>query len=116
MTETVVTHEAPDLTINSTKTVGQRVAANTGLMMGSTILGVFFGFGSLTIAAKSLDPLIFGIVLFLHAYMLFFAEVATFQSWQSIIRFGTGNLKDNDHKGLIRFSLLPDRIYCRVNA
>ncbi len=92
----------PDLSINSSKTVEQRVTANTGLMLGSKILGVALGFGSLTIAAKTLDPLVLGIVLFLHIYMLFFSEVATFQSWQSIIRFGTDNLKDNDYQGLAK--------------
>jgi len=93
---------APDLSMYSTKTVGQRVAANTGLMMGSKILGVFFGAGSLIVAAKSLDAALLGIVLFLHTYMLLFAEVATFSSWQSIIRFGTDSVKDNNHKGLAK--------------
>jgi len=45
---------------------------------------------------------VLGIVLFLHTYMLLFAEVATFQSWQSIIRFGTDSVKDEDHKGLAK--------------
>jgi len=90
----------PDLSITSTKSVGQRVAANTGLMMGSKFLGALFGAVSLLLAAKNLDTATFGIVLFLHAYMLFFAEVATFQSWQSIIRFGTNSVKDNDPRDL----------------
>jgi len=102
MTETLVTEAAPDLSMTSTKTVGQRVAANTGLMVGSKILGVVFGAGSLFIAAKTLDAAVLGIVLFLHTYMLLFAEVATFQSWQSIIRFGTDNVKDKDHNGLAK--------------
>ncbi|MEP1230978.1 MAG: CDP-alcohol phosphatidyltransferase family protein, partial [Litorimonas sp.] len=92
----------PDLSITSTKTVGQRVAANTGLMMGSKFLGALFGAVSLLLAAKHLDTATFGIVLFLHAYMLFFAEVATFHSWQSIIRFGTNSVKDNEHEGLCK--------------
>jgi len=102
VTQTFASDSTPDLSMTSTKTVGQRVAANTGLMMSSKILGVIFGAGSLFIAAKTLDTAVLGIVLFLHTYMLLFAEVATFHSWQSIIRFGTDNLKDNDHKGLAK--------------
>ena len=78
----------PNLTIQSNHSVGKRIAANTGLMLGSKTLSVILGLGSLVIAAKSLSVSALGIVLFLHAYHLFFAELATFQAWQTIIRFG----------------------------
>ena len=86
----------PDLSINSKHTVGKRIAANTGLMVGSKALAAILGLGSLSIAAKAISPIELGTIIFLHAYMLFFSEVATFQSWQSIIRFGTDDVKEND--------------------
>ncbi len=92
----------PDISVISKHSVGKRIAANTGLMIGAKALGVLFGVGTLWIATKSLDPVLFGTVIFLHAYMLFFAEVATFQSWQSIIRFGTDDLKHGDGDSLAR--------------
>jgi len=55
----------------------------------------------------------FGIVVFLHAYMLFFSEVATFQNWQAIIRFGADDQKANDSEGLaklIKFGVKLDAI------
>lgn len=92
----------PDLEIHSRHTVGKRIAANTGMMVGAKALGVVFGVMTLFIATRALEPAMFGTVIFLHAYMLFFAEVATFQSWQSIIRFGTDDLARKDHDSLAR--------------
>lgn len=92
----------PDISVVSTKSVGKRIAANTGLMVGAKILAVTLGIFTLWIATRALSPVEFGTVVFLHAYMLFFAEVATFQNWQSIIRFGTDDLKNEDCDGLAK--------------
>ena len=103
----------PDLSIKSTQTVGKRIAANTGLMVGSKALGVLFGVGTLLVVTRALDPVDFGTVIFLHAYMLFFAEVATFTTWQSIIRFGTDDVKNGNSSqlaSLIKFSAILDII------
>lgn len=92
--------------------MGKRVAANTGLLVGAKALAVLMGIATLIITERSLDNQVsFGTIIFLHAYMLFFAEVATFQIWQSIIRFGTEDLQKNDAKrlgGLIKFSFKID--------
>ncbi len=103
----------PDLSIASKQTVGKRIAANTGLMLGSKLLSVILGLGSIILATKFLDVASLGIILFLHAYMLFFSEVATFKSWQSIIRFGTDHLKSknvSDLSKLLKFSIKLDAI------
>lgn len=86
----------------STRSVGKRIAANTGLMVGAKFLSVIMGFGTLMIATRALSVEAFGIVIFLHAYMLFFSEVATFQNWQAIIRFGADDQKANDSEGLAK--------------
>lgn len=93
---------SPDLVVESKHSVGKRIAANTGLMMGSKALAVVLGLGSILIATKSLSAAELGIILFLHAYMLFFSEVTAFQSWQSLIRFGTDDLKNKDAVSLGR--------------
>ena len=72
---------SPNLTVHSKHSVGKRIAANTGLMMGSKITSVVLGLGSIFIATKVLGQNELGIILFLHAYMLFFSEVTAFQSW-----------------------------------
>ena len=89
-----------DLTIDSRLTVGKRIVTNTGLMVGAKILAVLLGIFSFIIASRALSPVEFGTVVFLHAYMLFFSEVITFKTWQSLIRFGSDDLKNKDSNKL----------------
>ena len=92
-------------------TVGQRVAVNTGWLMGSKVLASLLGLGSLVIATKFLDGYSFGLLVFLHAYMLFFSEIANLETWRTIIRFGTNDIKRDDIDSLgqmIKFSIKAD--------
>ena len=89
-----------DLSITSTRTVGKRIAANTGLMVGAKIFAVVLGAFSFIIASRALTVVEFGTVVFLHGYMLFFSEVVTFKTWQSLIRFGSDDLKNKDSNRL----------------
>ena len=91
-----------DLSINYKHTVGKRIAANTGLMIGAKFLGVVLAGAAFWVAIRMLTPVEFGTLIFLHAFMVFFAEVATFTSWQSIIRFGSEDLKNEDVNSLTR--------------
>ncbi len=91
-----------DLNIAEKGSVGTRVASNTGWMVGAKALAALFGLASLIIATRTLPVSDVGIILFLHAWMLFFAEVATFQSWQAVIRFGTPYVEDGNTPGLVR--------------
>ncbi len=92
----------PDFTITSSKSVEKRIAANTGLMVVSKSLAALFGLASMLIGMKVLGAVAFGVILFLHSYHLFFAQLATFQAWQTIIRFGMDDVKNEDAKGLSR--------------
>ena len=91
-----------DLSIKEKGTVGRRVAANTGLMVGAKALAALLGLVSLLIVTRSLPIRAAGIIFFLHAYMLFFAEVTTFQSWQAVIRFGTHDVETKNTPSLLR--------------
>lgn len=103
-----------DLSVHSKHTVGKRIAANTSLMVFAKAMAAVFGLFTLIIARHALgDVGALGIVVFIHSYMLFFAEVATFNSWQSIIRFGTDDIQRADVKSfssLIKFGILIDLI------
>lgn len=69
------------------------------------------GIGTLIIASMVLEPALFGTVLVLHAYMLFFGEVSTFKNWQAIIRFGSEDAEHQDVEGfsrLIKFTAKLD--------
>ena len=91
---------APDLSIASTRSVEKRVAANTGLMVGSKGLAALFGLLSLLIAGNSISIGALGIIFFIHSYHLLFAQLATFQAWQTLIRFGMDDIKNDDVDGL----------------
>lgn len=102
---------APDFSIASTKTVEKRIAANARLLIGSKAMGSLMGIGTLIIASMVLEPALFGTVVALHAYMLFFGEVTTFKNWQAIIRFGSEDAEHQDVEGfsrLIKFTAKLD--------
>lgn len=90
----------PDLSIASTHSVGKRVATNTGLMVGSKALAAIFGLIGLLIAGNSISIGALGIIFFLHSYHLLFAELATFQAWQPIIRYGMDDVQSKDADNL----------------
>ncbi len=91
---------APDLSIASTRSVEKRVAANTGLMVGSKALAAVFGLLCLIIAGNSISIGALGIIFFLHSYHLLFAQLATFQAWQTLIRFGMDDVQKGDADSL----------------
>lgn len=91
-----------DLSIAEKGTVGKRVVANTGLMVGAKASSAVIGLVSLVIATRTLPIADVGVLLFLHAYMLLFAEVATFQSWQAMIKYGTPDIEAKDANSLMR--------------
>jgi len=93
---------SPDLSIASTRSVEKRVATNTGLMVGSRALGAVFGLLCILIAGNSIEIRALGIIFFLHSYHLLFAQIATFQAWQTIIRFGMDDIKNDDADSLAR--------------
>ena len=67
----------------------------------------------LAIAARSLGPEQLGVLILVHAFALVVAGVASFQSWQAIIRFGAPMVHERDHdalKSLLRFTIRLDLI------
>ena len=91
-----------------------RMLSNTGLLGGARLLAAFMGVATLVITAKALsNNVAFGTLLFIHAYMLFFSEIASFHSWQALIRFGSDEVKAENAKRLsqlIKTGLLLDAL------
>lgn len=89
-----------------------RMLSNTGLLGAARLLAALMGVATLVITAKALsDNVAFGTLLFIHAYMLFFSEVASFHSWQALIRFGSDEVKvknANRFSQLVKTGLLLD--------
>jgi O-antigen/teichoic acid export membrane protein len=103
-----------DLTVVCNRTVGNRIASNAGMLFGAKALGAVMGVITLVVTAQALDSQVeFGIVIFLHAYMIFFAEMMTFQPWQSIIRFGSDDAEAGDGPSfakLVKFAAILDAL------
>ena len=91
-----------------------RMISNTGLLGGARLLAALMGVMTLIITAKALsDNVAFGTLLFIHAYMLFFSEVASFHIWQALIRFGSDEVKAqnaNRFSQLVKTGLTLDAI------
>lgn len=109
-----ITQPDYDFSIASRWGVRGRMLSNTVLLGGARLLGALMGFATLIITARALsDNIAFGTLLFIHAYMLFFSEVASFQIWQALIRFGSNEVKDKNGPrfgALIRTGLILDAL------
>ncbi len=80
-----------------------RMVSNTGLLGGARLIAAVMGVATLVITAKALsDNVAFGTLLFIHAYMLFFSEIASFHIWQALIRFGSDEVKAENAPRLSR--------------
>ncbi len=70
--------------------VGKRVRKNTGLMMGAKGIGAVMAGAGLLFAGNGLTLEEFGVLVYMHAFILFFTEVATFDSWLVVVRYAAG--------------------------
>lgn len=87
----------PDFESHSRFGLRGRMASNTGQLGAARLAAAAMGAVTLVLAYKGLgDITLFGTLLFIHAYMLFFSEVASFQIWQALIRFGADEVKAKD--------------------
>jgi len=89
--------ETYDFSLDETSTIKSRLVKNTGMLGGARLISSVIGLLVLIIAARTLnDKSAFGLLLFIHGYMLLFSEVASFQFWQAIIKFGADDVKGKD--------------------
>ena len=91
--------------------VGKRIAKNAGLMAGGKGLGVVLALAVLVVAARALTPEQLGALLLTHAYVVVFAELAAFKSWQAIIRYGSAHASKGNLPALqkiLRFCIALD--------
>lgn len=70
------------------------IARNTGWLLGSKGLGAILSLFYLAITTRTLGPEGFGIFSLVLAASQFIARVVTFDSWQAVVKYGQGPLKD----------------------
>ena len=91
----------------------KKVLANAGQLLSGRIVNAVVGLAYIALTARGLGKETFGVLVLINAFAQFLGEVAHFQSWQTLLTYGTGPLMDNDRprfQQMLRLSLLLDLI------
>ncbi|MEW5728961.1 MAG: lipopolysaccharide biosynthesis protein, partial [Pseudomonadota bacterium] len=87
----------------------RRLARNTGWLLGGKAANAVLSLAVLAVAARALGPEGLGRLVLLQSLVQFTAEVAKFQSWQGVVRYGALALGGKGDLGrLVAFSLVLD--------
>lgn len=101
------------------QTVGQwfrdgifrRIFKNAGLMLTGRATNGLLGLGTLSLSARGLGLEQFGVFVLLQTYVMVIGALATFQSWQAVIRYGAICLENKNtpaFQALMKFTTLLD--------
>lgn len=91
----------------------KRVLANAGELLSGRVVNAVVGLAYIALTARSLGKELMGVVVLINAFAQFLGEVAHFQSWQTLITYGTAPALENDRPKfhqVLRLSLLLDLI------
>lgn len=104
-------HAAKPSDTDQTSSQTKRIFKNFGKLASGKVVAAGLSLAYLAIIARALGPSGMGYLVLAHAYVLIIAQIARFQSWQAIIRFGDPLLahgKLTQFKGLVRFTAKLD--------
>ncbi|HYC04538.1 MAG TPA: lipopolysaccharide biosynthesis protein [Azospirillaceae bacterium] len=88
-----------------------RVLGNAGILLGGKSMNGLFSLVYLALAARALGVEAFGVLVLIHTYTQAVGEIAKFQSWQAVLRFGTPAVTEGrigDFQRLLSFTILLD--------
>ena len=89
----------------------RRLLANTSLLVGGRSLNGVFNLAAMTLIVREVGIELFGLLALVHAVASTISDLVKFQSWQSVLRYGTPALDQNriqDFVRLIRLTVLLD--------
>ncbi len=89
----------------------RRVVANAGILLGGRTLNAVFSLAYVAIAARALGVKELGVLVLIQAFAQFLGEVVKFQSWQTILRYGTQPLAEGrtvDFQRVLRLTVILD--------
>lgn len=89
----------------------RRVVANAGKLLGGRSVNALLGLGVMAIAARALGAPTLGVLVLIQAFAQFLADVVEFQSWQTILHYGSRPLAEGrtaDFQRVLRFSVMLD--------
>ena len=91
----------------------RRIFKNAGLLLSGRVANGVLGLATLSLMAHGLGVERFGLVILVKTYVQVITGLATFQSWQAVIRYGATYLKNQDNaafQSLLKFTTMLDVI------
>lgn len=91
--------------------VFRRIFKNAGLLLSGRATNGILGLATLSLSARGLGLEQFGVFVLLQTYVQVIMALATFQSWQAVIRYGAICLEQKcatDFQALVKFTSLLD--------
>ncbi|MEO0974699.1 MAG: hypothetical protein AAFX85_16540, partial [Pseudomonadota bacterium] len=70
-----------------------RIGRNAGFLLSAKGLSAVLGLAYLALAARALGASQLGVLMLIHSVTVTIREIASFRSWQALIKFGTGYLE-----------------------
>ena len=89
----------------------KRVVTNAGMLLGGRTVNAVLSLAYMAIAARALGVRELGVLVLIQAFAQFLGDVVKFQSWQTIIHYGTKPLDDGEARPfqrVLRFTLVLD--------
>ena len=88
-----------------------RVLANAGILLSGRVANALISLGYMAIAARLLGVREVGVLILINAFAQLVGEVVKFNSWQTVLHYGSGALAGGDRDKLqrvVRFTLVLD--------
>ena len=90
-----------------------RILANAGTLLGGRSINAVVSLGYMALTARGLGEVQFGLVVVITSFAQLLGEVVKFQSWQTVLQYGTEPLLEGDRprfQQVVRFSLFLDLV------
>jgi len=84
----------------------KKVLGNAGQLLSGRVVNAVVGLAYIALTARSLGKEAMGVVVLINAFAQFLGEVAHFQSWQTLITYGTAPAMDPNPNG-VQFAVGP---------
>jgi O-antigen/teichoic acid export membrane protein len=89
----------------------RRLLTNASMLVGGRSLNGVFNLAALTLIVRTVGLETFGVLVLVHAFASTIGDIAKFQSWQAVLRYGTPALESGrvlDFRRLVKLTVLLD--------
>jgi len=89
----------------------RRLLSNASMLVGGRSLNGLFNLTAMTLIVRTVGLELFGLLVLVHAFASTIGDLAKFQSWQAVLRYGTPALEQGrtiDFRRLVKLTVLLD--------